>query len=133
MPRKPHGHHFGFAPPTSVGHPSRPCGVILTNPTTKKEQSFELFWEFLENIVFDREPAQSYASGMRGNLAKAFELANTKVFRRVALSKSYTDLLGRKLFRALLTMQGLIAFALITLGVILNKFSVAGSVIHPRI
>ena len=70
---------------------------------------------------------------MRGNLAKAFELANTKVFRRVALSKSYTDLLGRKLFRALLTMQGLIAFALITLGVILNKFSVAGSVIHPRI
>lgn len=70
---------------------------------------------------------------MRDDLAKAFELAGTKVFRRAAASKSYTDLLGRKLFRALLTMQGLGAFALITLGVILNKFGEAGSVIHPRI
>ncbi|MDR3458255.1 MAG: ABC transporter permease [Verrucomicrobiae bacterium] len=70
---------------------------------------------------------------MRGNLAKAFELTNTQVFRRAAVSKSYTDLLGRKLFLALLTVQGLGAFALITLAVILKKFGVARSVIQPRV
>ena len=70
---------------------------------------------------------------MRGNLAKAFELANTQMFRRAPLPKSYTDYLGRKLFLFLLTVQGLGAFALITLGVILKKNSVAKNVIRPRI
>ena len=70
---------------------------------------------------------------MRGNLAKAFELTNTQVFRRAALPKSYTDFLGRKLFLFLLTVQGLGAFALITLGVILRKSGVARNVIRPRI
>ena len=70
---------------------------------------------------------------MRGNLAKAFELTNTQVFRRAALSKSYTDLLGRKLFLLLLTIQGLGAFALITLGVMLKKSRVARNVVRPRI
>lgn len=70
---------------------------------------------------------------MRGNLAKAFELTNTQVFRRAALSKSFTDRLGRKLFLSLLTVQGLGAFALITLGVMLKKFGMARSVMEPRI
>jgi phospholipid/cholesterol/gamma-HCH transport system permease protein len=70
---------------------------------------------------------------MRGNLAKAFELTNTQVFRRAALSKSYTDRLGRKLFLMLLTIQGLGAFALITLGVMLKKSGVARNVMGPRI
>jgi phospholipid/cholesterol/gamma-HCH transport system permease protein len=70
---------------------------------------------------------------MRGDLAKAFELVNTQVLRRAATPKSYTDLLGRKLFLALLTMQGIGAFALITLGVLLKKFSVARGVIQPRV
>jgi phospholipid/cholesterol/gamma-HCH transport system permease protein len=74
-----------------------------------------------------------YASRMRGNLAKAFELTNTQLFRRAALPKSYTDLLGRKLFLFLLTVQGLGAFALITLGVILQKNTTAKNVIRPRI
>ncbi len=74
-----------------------------------------------------------YAAVMRGNLAKAFELTNTQVLRRAALPKSYTDRLGRKLFLALLTVQGLGAFALITLGVMLKKFNVAGSLIQPRV
>jgi phospholipid/cholesterol/gamma-HCH transport system permease protein len=77
--------------------------------------------------------ALCYVAGVRGNLAKAFELTNTQMFRRAALPKSYTDLLGRKLFLALLTVQGLGAFALITLGVILQKFRVAQNVIHPRV
>jgi phospholipid/cholesterol/gamma-HCH transport system permease protein len=70
---------------------------------------------------------------VRGNLAKAFELTNTQVFRRAAMPKSWTDQLGRKLFLALLTVQGLGAFALITLGVILKKFNVASGVIQPRV
>ena len=74
-----------------------------------------------------------YAGGMRGNLAKAFELTNTQVFRRANLPKSYTDLWGRKLFLLLLTIQGLGAFALITLGVMLKKNNVARNVMGPRI
>ena len=70
---------------------------------------------------------------MRGNLAKAFELTNTQVFRRAALPKSYTDLWGRKLFLLLLTIQGLGAFALITLGVMLKKNRLARNVMGPRI
>src|ERR1700761_6464157 len=70
---------------------------------------------------------------VRGNLAKTFELANTQVLRHAPLPKSYTDYLGRKLFLFLLTMQGLGAFALITLGVILTKNRVAKNVIRPRI
>ena len=41
--------------------------------------------------------------------------------------------MGRKAFLFLMTMQGLAAFALITLGVILRKFGVAPNVIRPRI
>jgi phospholipid/cholesterol/gamma-HCH transport system permease protein len=74
-----------------------------------------------------------YADGVRENLAKAFEFADTQVFWRAALPKSYTDLLGRKLFLFLLTVQGLGAFALITLGVMLKKNSVARNVMRPRI
>ena len=70
---------------------------------------------------------------MRENLAKAFEFADTQVFRRAARPKSYTDLLGRKLFLFLLTVQGLGAFALITLGVMLKKNGVARNVVRPRI
>jgi phospholipid/cholesterol/gamma-HCH transport system permease protein len=70
---------------------------------------------------------------VRENLAKAFEFADTQVFRRAARPKTYTDLLGRKLFLFLLTVQGLGAFALITLGVLLKKNGVARNVVRPRI
>ena len=70
---------------------------------------------------------------MQKNLAKAFEFADTQVFRRVTRPKSYTDLLGRKLFLFLLTVQGLGAFTLITLGVLLKKNGVARNVMGPRI
>ena len=70
---------------------------------------------------------------MRAHLAKAFTLTDTQLFRRAASPKSYTDLWGRKLFLFLLTVHGLAAFALITLGVILRKSGVARNVIRPRI
>jgi phospholipid/cholesterol/gamma-HCH transport system permease protein len=67
---------------------------------------------------------------MRENLAKAMGWANTEFFRRAQLPKSYTDLLGRRLFLFLLTLQGLV---LITLGVMLRKSRTARKVIRPRI
>jgi phospholipid/cholesterol/gamma-HCH transport system permease protein len=70
---------------------------------------------------------------MRGELSKAFALANTQVFRRATAPKAWTDALGRKIFLALLTVQGLGAFSLITLGVILKKFRVASGVVQPRV
>jgi phospholipid/cholesterol/gamma-HCH transport system permease protein len=53
--------------------------------------------------------------------------------RRAPLPRSYTDFLGRKLFLFILTVQGLGAFALITLGVIFRKLNVASNVVHPMI
>lgn len=66
-------------------------------------------------------------------MAKSFEWSNLQVFRRAPLPRSYTDYFGRKLFLFLLTLQGLGAFSLITLGVIVRKFNVADSVMGPRI
>jgi phospholipid/cholesterol/gamma-HCH transport system permease protein len=83
--------------------------------------------------LFDRMTLCFYADEVRENLAKAFEFADTQVFRRAARPKTYTDLLGRKLFLFLLTVQGLGAFALITLGVLLKKNGVARNVVRPRI
>jgi len=70
---------------------------------------------------------------VHGFLAKAFDPASLQKFRRAPLPRSYTDYLGRQIFLLLLTVQGLAAFALITLGVILKKSSVARGVIQPRI
>ena len=74
-----------------------------------------------------------YAAAMRGHLAKAFELTSTETFRRGPLPRAYTDFIGRKIFLLLLTIHGLVAFALITLGVILKKSRVAHSVMQPRV
>ncbi len=52
---------------------------------------------------------------------------------RLPLPHALTNFLGRKIFRFLLTVQGLGAFALITLGVMITKFGVASKIMHPRI
>ena len=49
------------------------------------------------------------------------------------LPKTYTNYIGRKIFRFLLTVQGLGAFGLITLGVMLRKMRVARRIIWPLI
>src|ERR1043166_243130 len=49
------------------------------------------------------------------------------------LPQSITNYVGRKVFRFLLTVQGLGAFGLITLGVILRKTRTARHVIWPLI
>jgi phospholipid/cholesterol/gamma-HCH transport system permease protein len=52
---------------------------------------------------------------------------------RAPLPPSYVNFVGRKLLRFILTVQGLGAFALITLGVMVTKFGVASRVIHPLV
>src|SRR5438132_3948203 len=49
------------------------------------------------------------------------------------LPRSVANYLGRKIFRFLLTVQGLGAFGLITLGVMLRKFRAARHVIWPLV
>lgn len=62
------------------------------------------------------------------------ELARRRaLLLRAPLPPSYIDFVGRKLLRLLLTIQGLGAFALITLGVMVTKLGVARRVIHPLI
>jgi phospholipid/cholesterol/gamma-HCH transport system permease protein len=52
---------------------------------------------------------------------------------RAPVPPSYANFIGRKLLRFILTVQGLGAFALITLGVIVTKFGVAVRVIQPMV
>jgi phospholipid/cholesterol/gamma-HCH transport system permease protein len=63
----------------------------------------------------------------------AVSAARARAFMEAPLPRSYMDYLGHRLFRLLLTIQGLLAFALITLGVILTKINVAQSVTFPLI
>jgi len=66
----------------------------------------------------------------KGDLS-AFDVPATHSLMRAPLPRSYTNYLGRRLFLFLLAVQGLGAFALITLGVLLKKFRVARPVVWP--
>jgi phospholipid/cholesterol/gamma-HCH transport system permease protein len=69
----------------------------------------------------------------KGNLISAIETARTRWLLQAPLPRSYSDYVGRKIFRFLLTVQGLGAFALITLGVIVTKLRTARSVTTPLV
>ncbi len=56
---------------------------------------------------------------------------DVKFLLRAPLPRSYTNYLGRRLFLFLAAVEGLGAFALITLGVLLKKFRVARQVVWP--
>lgn len=62
---------------------------------------------------------------------RTFDVSETTFLLRAPLPRSYANFLGRKLFLFLLTVQGLGAFALITLGVLLRKFGAARRVVGP--
>ncbi len=66
----------------------------------------------------------------KGNVS-AFGAPHARWVFRMPLPPSLTHALGRRLLRFLLTVQGLGAFSLITLGVILTKFRVARQVVWP--
>jgi len=63
----------------------------------------------------------------------AFGAPHARFVFRMPLPPPITHSVGRKLFRLLLTIQGLGAFALITLGVIITKFRTARNVIWPAL
>jgi len=65
--------------------------------------------------------------------ASTFDSPQARFVLRMPLPRSYANFLGRKILRFLLTVQGLGAFALITLGVLLTKFRAARRVVHPLI
>jgi phospholipid/cholesterol/gamma-HCH transport system permease protein len=65
--------------------------------------------------------------------ATAFDSPRTRWFVRGPLPRPATEAIGRGLLRLLLTIQGLGAFSLITLGVILTRFHKARRVIHPLV
>jgi len=65
--------------------------------------------------------------------ASALSLPRARLLVRLPLPRSLTGYLGRGLFRFLLTLQGLGAFALITLGVMFTRFGAARQVIRPLI
>ena len=63
--------------------------------------------------------------------ASTFHGTLTRFLRRAPLPRAYADYWGRKFFLFLLTIQGLGAFALITLGVFIKKFFTAQPVVWP--
>jgi phospholipid/cholesterol/gamma-HCH transport system permease protein len=64
---------------------------------------------------------------------RPLEAPHTRFILRAPLPRSYSNYLGRKLFRFLVTVQGIGAFALITLGVLITKWRVARAIIFPQI
>ena len=58
-------------------------------------------------------------------------VAETQFFLRAPLPRAYTNFLGHKLVALLLTIQGLGAFTLITLGVLVRKLRASPQVLHP--
>ena len=67
-----------------------------------------------------------------GNV-NAFSSHRARTLLRLPPPPSLTGHVGRGLFRFLLTLQGLGAFALITLGVIIRRFGDARQIMRPRV
>jgi phospholipid/cholesterol/gamma-HCH transport system permease protein len=73
-------------------------------------------------------------SGARGAAyAARVDAVPSPVAAAARLPRSYLDFVGRQLFRFLQAVQGVGAFALITLGVTFTKWNTSWRVIHPLI
>ena len=68
----------------------------------------------------------------KGNVS-TFDSPQVRFLLRMSQPQGIARYLGRKLFRFLLTVQGIGAFALITLGVVLRKSRTARQVIWPMV
>jgi phospholipid/cholesterol/gamma-HCH transport system permease protein len=67
----------------------------------------------------------------KGSLSQILPTPQLRLLLRAPLPKAFTEYIGRKLLRLILTTQGLGAFTLITLGVLLSKFGAARQVVWP--
>ena len=63
--------------------------------------------------------------------ASAFAVSETQFLSRATLPRSYTSYLGRRLFLFVMAIQGIGAFALITLGVLVRKFRSSQQIVWP--
>jgi phospholipid/cholesterol/gamma-HCH transport system permease protein len=70
---------------------------------------------------------------MRNNLANVISRSSLQKFRHAPLPHSYSNYVGHQILLVLLTAQGLAAFALITLGVMVKKLGAAHTIMQPRI
>lgn len=70
---------------------------------------------------------------MQNGNARTIESPQAPLFWRAPLHRSYANYFGRKLFEFLLTVHGVGAFALITLGVLLSKLRSSNRVIYPLV
>ena len=86
---------------------------------------------FRDKIPFDPSAGGTYAAAVQETTTSALGSAPARFLLRTPLPRAYMNFLGRKILRLLLTIQGLGAFALITLGVLVAKFRVARQVIRP--
>jgi phospholipid/cholesterol/gamma-HCH transport system permease protein len=76
---------------------------------------------------------ERYVAPVQKGNASTFDSPHIRFLLRMPLPQTLIHYLGRKLLRLMLTIQGLGAFALITLGVLLSKFRGARKVVHPLI
>ena len=84
-------------------------------------------------MPFDPQPCGTYVAAVQKGTVSAFDSPQVRFLLRMPLPKAYTNYIGRKLFRFIVTIQGLGAFGLITLGVLLRKFGHGRQVIWPLI
>ena len=82
-------------------------------------------------MPFDLSPQGKYVPLVQKGNASTFDSPRVRFLLRMPLPRSFANYIGRKLFRFLLTVQGLGAFAIITIGVMLRKIRVARHVIWP--
>src|SRR5947209_17109781 len=87
----------------------------------------------LPNSPFDLFASEIYVAPMQKGTASTFDSPRVRFVMRMPLPQFFSNYLGRKVFRFLLTIQGLGAFALITLGVMIKKFGAARRVVRPLI
>lgn len=84
-------------------------------------------------IPFDPSEVKSYVRHVHVVRTNPGAHPWTQTLLRLPLPVSFTNFVGRKLFLFLVTIQGLGAFALITLGVMLKKFGAAPKVVRPLV
>ena len=84
-------------------------------------------------IRFDGAEGGPYAARVDTGNASASSLPRARLLMRLPLPGSLPGYLGRGIFQFLLTLHGLGAFGLITLGVMITRFGAARQVIRPLV
>jgi phospholipid/cholesterol/gamma-HCH transport system permease protein len=87
--------------------------------------------------LFDHVARKTYVDRVdNGRLSRLYSsryAARARALMDAPLPRAYSNYVGRQLFRLIITVHGLGAFALITLGVILTKLRKAEGVTYPLI